>query len=262
MTLIAYFTMLIVGLVLGLIGGGGAILTMPILVYLFAVPPVLATSYSLFIVGCASIFGVWRYHLQGLVDYKTAIVFILPSFVGTYLARQILLPSIPSAVAHFGTFTLGKDQLILIVFAIVMAAAAVPMLKPQGLRSKTNSSGISVLLLLALGFAVGFVAGFVGAGGGFLIIPALVIVGGLPMNVAVATSLFIISANSLVGFAGDLLSKVAIDWMFLTTVTGASAVGLFAGVKASRFIPPGVLKVGFGWFVLAMGTWILAHQFL
>jgi uncharacterized membrane protein YfcA len=261
MTVMGYFAMLLVGLVLGLLGGGGAILTMPILVYLFAVSPVLATSYSLFIVGCASLVGVWRYHLQGLVDYKTATIFLLPSFMGTHAARRMLLPSIPNEVAHFANFTLGKDQLVMTVFAIIMVSASGSMIRAQ--RSKPQlieNAKSAILKLMALGFVVGFVAGFVGAGGGFLIIPALVVVGGIAMSTAVATSLFIISANSLVGFAGDLLGQVEIDWSLLVTATAVSTVGLFAGVRLSRSFSPGTLKVGFGWFVLVMGAWILARQ--
>jgi uncharacterized protein len=260
--LVGYIAMVFVGLVLGLIGGGGAILTMPILVYLFSIKPTLATSYSLFIVGCSSVFGVWRYHLQGLVDYRNAVLFLIPSFVGTHLARRIVLPSIPQDIAQFGAFTLGKDQLIMIVFAMVMVAASVSMIRKQPTKPDRKAKGPATVKLLLLGLAVGFVAGFVGAGGGFLIIPALVVVAGLSMNIGVATSLFIISANSLVGFAGDLLTQVSIDWTLLGASSACSAIGLFAGVRLSKYVSAASLKSGFGWFVLLMGMWILGRQLI
>lgn len=263
MTVLGYIAMIFVGLSLGLIGGGGSILTMPILVYLFAISPVLATSYSLFIVGSAALFGVWRYHLQGLVDYRTAITFVTPSFLGTYLARHVLLPWIPSEVFQLDGFVLSKDQLIMIVFAVIMLGASISMIRPRtNSAKKIHNSWKGLAQLILLGLMVGFAAGFVGAGGGFLIIPALVVFGGLAMNTAVATSLFIISANSMVAFGGDLLAGVSIDWTFLTATTGVAALGLFAGVKFSRAVSPAVLKVSFGWFVMVMGTWIIAKQLI
>lgn len=264
MITIGYFSMSLVGVVLGLIGGGGAILTMPILVYLFQVPPVVATSYSLFIVGLASVVGVWRYHLQGLVDYKIAFTFLLPSFLGTSLARHILLPRIPNVIFEAGAFSLSKDQLVMICFSIVMVAASWSMI-----RSKKNISGSKlvkrgeqIFQLGILGIAVGFVAGFVGAGGGFLIIPALVLFAGLTMKGAVPTSLLIIAINSLVAFAGDLVVSIKVNWAFLMGSALAAVLGLFVGIKLSSRFTPASLKTGFGWFVLLMGAFILAQQML
>ena len=253
----------IVGVVLGLIGGGGAILTMPILVYLFSIPPSLATSYSLFVVGLVSVLGVWRYHLKGFVEYRTAILFVLPSFVGTYAARHVLLPSVPAVVLDSPTFQVSKDQLIMVIFAVVMVAASVSMIRPRsGVVSDADERGLQIGKLATLGLLVGFIAGFVGAGGGFLIIPALVVWGRLPMTRAIATSLFIIAANSLVAFGGDLMSQVSVDWFFLGRLTAVAALGLLGGVRMSRMISPSILKVTFGWFVLVMGGLILIKQVL
>jgi hypothetical protein len=251
--------MSLVGLVLGLIGGGGAILTMPILVYLLGVSPALATSYSLFIVGSSSIIGVWRYHIQRLVDYRTAIIFVLPSLLGTYLARRVLLPAIPDIVMQWGSYVVSKDQLIMTVFAVVMLGASLSMIRPQPYATTAQTPG-SYPKLLGLGLGVGFIAGFVGAGGGFLIIPALVVFGRLKMNTAVATSLFIIATNSLVAFTGDLLAHVPIAWSLLALMTAVSSVGLILGVKLSSAVSPAKLKLGFGWFVLVMGAGILYKQ--
>ena len=264
MVIVGYVAMAAVGFVLGLIGGGGAILTMPILVYLFSMPPVQATGYSLFIVGSASVLGVWRYHKQGYVDYRAALIFVGPSLLGTYLARQALLPAIPVTLSLPLHMTVSKDQLVMAVFALVMIAASVSMIRP---KKSDDGSGKKApqadrLKLVFLGLMVGSVAGFVGAGGGFLIIPALVVLGGVSMRVAVPTSLFIIAVNSLGAFVGDLLNRAPTDWGFLLIASGVAGVGLFAGVRVAPLVSPGKLKVGFGWFVLLMGAWIFVRQII
>jgi uncharacterized membrane protein YfcA len=252
--------MLFVGGTLGLIGGGGAILTVPIMVYLFNTPAVLATSYSLFIVGISSLFGVWRYHQEKLVNYTTAINFALPSFVGTYLARRVLMPILPDVIFKIGESSFSKDQLVMTVFALVMLGASVSMIR--GGKDSDSSAFVSPSrwLLGTLGLGVGFVAGFVGAGGGFLIIPALVVFAGMPIAKAVGTSLLIISANSLFGFGGDILSSNKMEWSFLTITTGIALVGIFIGSYAARFVPASKLKPAFGWFVLLMGSYIMFTQ--
>ena len=261
MEVYGYVAMLFVGGALGLIGGGGAILTVPIMVYLFGQSPILATSYSLFIVGVSSIFGVWRYHQKALVEYATAVNFALPSFLGTYLARRVLLPNIPEIVFQLGDVQVDKSQFVMMVFALVMLGASISMIRGRKVDSPSSQKASRNYLLLALlGLAVGFVAGFVGAGGGFLIIPALVVFGGMPMASAVGTSLLIIAANSLFGFSGDLLAATIIDWGFLVTVTIISLFGILAGTYAAGFVPASKLKSGFGWFVLLMGSYILVTQ--
>lgn len=260
MEIIGYVAMLFVGGTLGLIGGGGAILTVPIMVYLFKTPAVLATSYSLFVVGVSSLFGVWRYHQKRLVDYPTAINFALPSFIGTYLARRILMPRLPAVIFQIGEHTFSKDRLVMTVFALVMVGASVSMIR--GRKDSAAHAGVtqSRWLLGTLGLGVGFVAGFVGAGGGFLIIPALVVLAGMQMATAVGTSLLIISANSLFGFAGDVLAAVEMDWSLLGIATGIALVGIFAGSYAAQIVPASKLKPAFGWFVLLMGSYIMFGQ--
>jgi uncharacterized membrane protein YfcA len=259
--IIGYIAMLFVGGTLGLIGGGGAILTVPIMVYLFKTPAVLATSYSLFVVGIASLFGVWRYHQKKMVDYPTAINFALPSFLGTYLARRVLMPKLPAVIFQIGENSFSKDQLVMTVFALVMVGASVSMIR-GGKDSEGSAEVVQNRWLLGmLGLGVGFVAGFVGAGGGFLIIPALVVLAGMPMTKAVGTSLLIISANSLFGFGGDLLAANEMAWSFLAITTGIALVGIFLGSYAARFVPASKLKPAFGWFVLLMGSYVLFTQF-
>ncbi len=261
MDLAGYIAMLLVGASLGLLGGGGAILTVPIMVYLFGKSPTLATSYSLFIVGVSSLFGVWRYHSKKLVAFRVAVNFAAPSFFGTFAARRLLMPALPDVILRADGLTIRKDQLIMLVFALVMLGASASMIRRSGdgvaLRLSTGDGRLTLGLL---GLAVGFVAGFVGAGGGFLIIPALVVVAKMEMPTAVGTSLLIISANSLFGFAGDLAASKEIDWRFLGTTTGIALIGISFGTYVSRFIPTSKLKPAFGWFVLVMGGYVLLSQ--
>ena len=258
---LGYVAMLFVGGSLGLIGGGGAILTVPIMVYLFKIPAVLATSYSLFVVGLSSLFGVLRYHQERLVDYRTAVIFSLPSFLGTYLARRVFMPWLPETIIQFGGASLSKDRLVMVVFACVMVGASWSMIRGSKTGRVLNVHDKS-WILAELGLVVGFVAGFVGAGGGFLIIPALVVIGGMPMQTAVGTSLLIIAANSLTGFSGDLIAGVALDWLFLLKATGMALIGIFLGSNASRYVPSSKLKPAFGWFVLISGIYIITRQIL
>ncbi len=260
MEIIGYIAMLAVGGMLGLVGGGGGILTVPIMVYLFKTPAVLATSYSLFVVGISSLFGVWRYHQEKLVDYPTAINFALPSFIGTYLARRILMPKLPAEIFQLGEYSFSKEQLVMTVFALVMVGASVSMIRGSKDSDGSGSLEKNRWLLGVLGLFVGFVAGFVGAGGGFLIIPALVVLVGLPMGKAVGTSLLIISANSLFGFGGDILAANDMNWSFLVKTTGIALVGIFIGSYAARFVPASKLKPAFGWFVLLMGSYVMLKQ--
>jgi len=260
--MIGYLSMLAVGLTIGLIGAGGAILTVPIMVYLFDIPALLATSYSLFIVGTSSVFGLTRYHRERLIDYKTATVFAVPSIVGTYVTRRGLLPLIPDKISIGNLAVIDKDQIILTVFALVMLAASVSMIKSHAPHPRQSGSVSDRLLLASLGFLVGSVAGFIGAGGGFLIIPALVVVVGMPMAVAVGTSLLIVAANSLIGFIGDVLAAVTLEWFFLMKVTGVALIGIIFGVNVSKRVEPSRLKKGFGWFILANGCYILIRQIL
>lgn len=261
MEIYGYIAMLFVGGALGLLGGGGAILTVPIMVLLFQVPALQATSYSLFVVGISSLFGVWRYHQEKLVDYATAINFALPSFAGTYLARRVLMPQLPSVIFQIGDGAFSKDQLVLTVFALVMLGASFSMIRRGRDSAVSRVVGQNRPMLALLGLGVGFVAGFVGAGGGFLIIPALVVLAGMPMATAVGTSLLIIASNSLFGFGGDLLAGSAMNWFFLASVTSIALVGILAGSYAARFVPAARLKPAFGWFVLLMGGYVMFSQF-
>lgn len=270
--IIGFIASIVMGLSLGLIGGGGSILTVPILVYLFKVEAVEATAYSLFIVGLTALFGGVGYLKKKEVDLKVGFLFAVPSFIGVYLTRAYVVPSLPDPILKLTeTFVLSKSLLVMLVFAVLMVAASVSMIKggkkatdDQSQKSQTRapmSATTRGLLIGAEGLVVGGVTGFVGAGGGFLIIPALVVLVGMPMKRAVGTSLFIIAAKSLIGFIGDLQSKqTPVAWGLILAISAIALVGLIVGMKLSHRVPEAKLKKGFGIFVLLMGSVILIDQ--
>ena len=258
--ILGYIGALVVGLVLGLIGGGGSILTVPILVYLIGLNPVTATAYSLFVVGTTSLFGAFQNYRNKMVDLRTAIVFSIPAFIAVYLTRRYLVPAIPDSLFTIFDFEITKNIFIMIFFAIIMLLASISMIKT---KKKGNSIEqeleYNIPLIIVEGVIVGVLTGIVGAGGGFLIIPALVLLAKLPMKLAVGTSLVIISAKSLIGFLGDV-QNLAIDWTFLIIFTLLSIIGILIGVYTTKFISGEKLKKGFGWFTLLMALYIIYKE--
>ncbi|MGB7786208.1 MAG: sulfite exporter TauE/SafE family protein [Salinimicrobium sp.] len=256
--ILGYFGALLIGLVLGLIGGGGSILTVPVLVYLFSVNPVTATAYSLFVVGSSSLVGAARNIQKKRIGFRTALAFAIPAVIAVFSTRKFIVPAIPHEIVHINNFVVTKDIGIMIFFAVLMLVASFSMImdREKLLEDKKERSGPWYGLLVPLGFLTGLVTGLVGAGGGFIIIPILVLLAGLPMKRAVGTSLFIIAINSLIGFLGDL-GHQEIDWPFLLIFTAIAVVGIFLGVYLNRFVDGKKLKKGFGWFVLVMGIYIL-----
>jgi uncharacterized membrane protein YfcA len=262
MEIFGYLASLIIGISLGLIGGGGSILTVPVLVYLLGVDPISATAYSLFIVGLTSLVGAWPKYRQGQVNLKTAVIFGAPSIIAVYATRKFIIPAIPQELFSVNGFTMTKPLLMMLLFAVLMVAASISMIR--GGKSNTAAEEsvpqqFNYPLILLEGTVVGMLTGLVGAGGGFLIIPALVILSKLPMKQAVGTSLLIIAAKSLIGFTGDL-SHMQMDWKLLLTVSALAIAGIFAGDALSKKVDSDKLKKGFGWFVLVMGIYIIFQQ--
>ncbi|EDM45017.1 hypothetical protein SCB49_02814 [unidentified eubacterium SCB49] len=258
--ILGYVGAFFIGLVLGLIGGGGSILTVPILVYALTLNPVIATAYSLFVVGATSLVGAIKNIIKGMVDFKTAIIFSIPAFVAVYFTRAYLIPAIPETLFSIGDFIVTKNLAIMLFFALIMLLASVSMIWSR--RKETDDEkkvSYNYPLIIIEGAVVGVVTGIVGAGGGFLIIPALVLLAKLPMKKAVATSLFIIAIKSLIGFLGDV-QNLDIDWVFLLSFTAISIVGIFIGIWLNKFIDGKKLKKVFGWFVLVMGVYIIYKE--
>jgi hypothetical protein len=326
-----FIAAIIIGFTLGLIGGGGSILTVPVLVYMLHINPVLATAYSLFVVGVSSTVGAFNYMKKGLLNYKTAIIFAVPSFIAVFLTRKFLVPAIPeqlfsigkldittevlfilililamifvsllslnrifqgnkkhiktfllvtpAAIMVFlvrqflipripdnliviGNFTLSRDMGIMLFFALIMLLAGLSMIrKNKSGENDKEPTGIiyNYPMIVVEGAVIGTITGIVGAGGGFLIIPALVLLARLPMKMAIGTSLLIIAVKSLAGFLGDL-SNQSIDWVFLLSFTGLAIIGIFIGTYLSRFIDNQKLKKGFGWFVIIMSVYIIMKE--
>ena len=261
MEIIGYIASLVIGISLGLIGGGGSILTVPVLVYLFKIEPVVATAYSLFIVGLSSLVGAFPKYKQGQVNLKTALIFGIPSIIAVFATRKFIVPEIPKEVFTIGDFVVTKSILMMILFAILMMFASISMISNKTKNSTTENEAqkFNYPMIILEGGVVGLLTGLVGAGGGFLIIPALVLLSKLPMKQAVGTSLLIIAAKSLIGFTGDL-SNYAMDWKLLGTVTALAIAGIFIGDALSKKIDGNKLKKGFGWFVLVMGIYIIVKE--
>lgn len=264
MELLGYATTILIGLSLGLMGSGGSILTVPVLVYLFGMEPVSATSYSLFIVGVSGLVGTVRNYGKGYIDIRTSLLFGSVSVVVVFLVRKFLLPAVPIYIATIGNIIITRSAAIMILFAILMLPASVSMIR-SGRKAEpagtVPSGSYKPVLLAAYGIGIGLVTGFLGAGGGFLIVPALVLLVGLEMKVAVGTSLLIITLNSAAGFAGDI-GQSDIDWPFLTTITVIAVAGIFAGSRLGEKIRGRILKQVFGWFVLVMGIYIITTELL
>lgn len=257
---LGYLGALLIGLILGLIGGGGSILTVPVLVYLLGVTPVLGTAYSLFIVGVSSLVGALNFMKKKLVDLRTAVVFAIPALIAVYLTRRYVVPAIPEQLFAIGSFQVTRGTAIMLFFAAIMILAAVSMIRnTQAKPLESKSWYFKGPFVVLEGAVVGALTGLVGAGGGFLIIPALVLVAQIPMRKAIATSLLIIAIKSLVGFIGDL-QNLEIDWPFLLIFTAISIGGIFIGTWLNQFFDGARLKKGFGWFVLVMGGLVLVKE--
>ena len=254
----------LVGISLGLIGSGGSILTVPILVYIMGIEPVLATAYSLFIVGSTALVGGIQSAIQKKVDFKTVFIFGIPSIAAVFLTRLWLVPLIPKVLFTVGTFVVTKPIALMVLFAIVMIAASISMIKPSKKEQKDEDENAprtyNYPVILLEGTVVGILTGLVGAGGGFLIIPALVLLAKMPMKLAVGTSLFIIAVKSLMGFVGDMQGDEAIDWVLLGSFTFAAVMGVFVGIFLSKKIAGEKLKTAFGIFVLVMGIYIIVKE--
>jgi uncharacterized membrane protein YfcA len=262
MEIVGYIFAVLVGISLGLIGSGGSILTVPILVYVMGVNPILATAYSLFIVGSTALVGGVQSALQKRADFKTVFIFGIPSIAAVYVTRMWLVPLIPLELFTIGSLVITKSIGIMVLFAIVMILASVSMIRPGNESDDTENKPLqyNYPLILLEGSVVGLLTGLVGAGGGFLIIPALVILARMPMKLAVGTSLFIIAAKSLIGFIGDLQGAQVIDWKLLGTFTFLAGIGIFIGIYLSKKISGDKLKKSFGWFVLLMGIYIFVKE--
>ena len=258
--IIGYTCALAVGLVLGLIGSGGSIMTVPILSYLFHINPITTTAYSLFIVGTSASVGSIRFLKHGMIDMKIALWFALPALTVIYSVRNFLIHRLPAHIMVNDLILFNRDRAIMILFALILILASVSLIcfKSDSLEKPVDAAP-RPLLLAGMGAFVGLITGLVGVGGGFMIIPGLVLFAGLPMMKGVATSLFIIAVNSMIGFTGNL-GRMDIDWYFLLSFSAISMLGILIGTRISHFFPSGHLKTVFGWLCLVTALLILYHE--
>ena len=257
---IGYILAVFVGMTLGMLGSGGSILSVPILVYVMGIEPSLATAYSLFVIGTTSLVGGIHKAKQRLVDFYKVILFGIPAVISVFVTRKMLVPKIPNIIFSTEYFTLTKSILIMVVFAFLMIFASVRMIKPLKEKIVTHNEKLNYYKIVVLGICIGLISGFVGAGGGFLIVPTLLFFAKTPMKMAVGTSLFIVAAQSLIGFTGDIMSEQIIDWELLRFFTLASILGIFIGNFISKKVEDEKLKTSFGWFVLSMGIYIIIRE--
>lgn len=263
---LGFILFVFIGITLGLIGGGGSVLGVPVLVYIMKYPAEIATGYSLFIVGSTSLVGSFSHLRKGNFSLEALLLFAIPSIFAIFLMRKIIMPAVPPVLFETGGYPVTKNMLIMLVFSVLLLASSVSMIKKNNssrqeelFRKEFSRSPLHVPVVIILGILVGMLSGLVGAGGGFMIIPALVIVLGISMKQAIGTSLAIISVNSLIGFSGNI-GQFEIDWKFLLTVSGLALVGIFIGSRLTDYVSGKKLKPAFGWFTLCVGTFVFIKE--
>lgn len=256
-----YLASILIGVSLGLIGGGGSILTIPVLVYLFHINPVQATGYSLFIVGITSFSGAVKNYFRNTVNVKAGLYFSIVASATVLLIRNFVLHAIPENLFTIGNYTVTKSISIMLVFSVLMLFSSVKMIFHDAPANNNSNGAFSLSKLILTATGIGCVTGFLGAGGGFLIIPSLIFIFHLPVKQAIGTSLLIISINSLIGFTGDLV-HIQFDWFILLSISACAVAGMFIGFMFNTKTDEVRLKKYFGWFVLAMAVYIILKELL
>jgi len=261
MEIIGYVWASLIGVLMGLLGGGGSVLTIPVFVYLFGLSEGYAAAYSLFVIGSTSTVGAINNVIKNNVDFYCALLVGIPSISSVFLTTRFLVPNIPSEIFSVNNFTLIRSKAMMIIFSLLLIVAAILILKKnsESLKQITPKKA-SKSFLMFLGMSIGLLAGLVGVGGGFLIVPILVLVANIPMKKAVGTTLLIIALNSALGFIGHLFNKT-IDWAFLLPFSLVSILGIIVGMYLSRFVSGAKLKKGFAYFLLVMVVYVMYAEF-
>ncbi len=260
--IVGYALALLIGISLGFIGGGGSILTFPVLTYFLGVDAVTATAYSLFIVGSTALIGMLKMNRSGLVNFRIGIIFAIPAFIAVWITRAHIIPAIPDVMFTWGDKTLTKDLFLTFLFSVLMLVASVSMIRKKATSvDGPTDKPLNFIRIMVDGFVVGVITGLVGAGGGFLIIPALVFLTGLDMKTAVGTSLLIITMKSLIGFTGDLTnSSIYFNWTMLLLFTLIASGGIFIGAALGKIVSGAQLKRIFGWTVFTLGLFMIIDK--
>lgn len=258
-----YLCLMLTGVALGLLGAGGAILGVPILVYLLHVQPVVATGYSLVLVGTTALVGAFQYIRRGYAHPRLAILYGVPAIVGVYLARRVVFPAVPDPVFSIGNAVMPKDDLVMIVFALFMVIASRKMIQSarrDDIDEYRPHHYVQAWVIAVIGIVAGMFTGFLGAGGGFIILPVLVLLAGLPMRMAIGTSLIVIAAQCLFGFVGEIQARESIDYSFVGSILVPPFFGILLGTWLNKKARAARLKTSFGWFLLVIGIAIVTHE--
>lgn len=263
--ILGFFSAILIGGVIGFLGGGGAILAVPVFVYLMKIETLHATSYSLFLVGLTSGIAAIQYYKEGHVNFKAIFPFVIPSVLFLYLTRRYLLPLIPDPIIFSNLWMIDRKSAMMLFFACIMLVVSISMFRR--IRNEKQSvvhvnKHVLPWMISVWGTVVGLVAGIVGAGGGFMIVPVMILFLNLPVKMAVGTSLCIICIQSLTGFAGDLSTSLNIDWDFLLGFTGIAVLGMFGGSYLSKISRPDKIRRLFAWFIFCMGITIFLVEIL
>jgi uncharacterized membrane protein YfcA len=260
MHIAGYLLSLIIGFSLGLIGGGGSILTIPVLVYFFQIDPSMAATYSFFIVGLTAVSGSINHYRMHNIDYKAVLFFGIPSVVILFIVRKWLINLIPDMIFQSGEIKVTKAFFFMIVFSALMIIAGLSMIKQKKYIFLYKKKNITRLIIQ--GLITGAITGFIGIGGGFIIVPSLVLFAGLPMKKAIGTSLTIITVNCIVGILGNLDAAESLNFSFLLAFASLAIIGIIAGTWSTRFIPDKKLKPFFGWIILLMSVVVFIRAFM
>jgi len=265
--ILGFIAFLFIGLILGLIGGGGSVLGVPVLKYILCYPAEEATTYSLFIVGLTSLIGAISYLRKGEISGEALYQFAFASLVTVFCVRKFMMPSIPAQL-HFLNFEISKDALIMVLFSILILSSSLSMIRKRQPNSASQvkwdefaNSPMGLPFVVLLGVCVGFITGFVGAGGGFIIVPVLIFFLRLNFKKAIGTSLCIIAINSLVGFTGNIGTQ-KIDWLFLISISSMAILGILIGSMLAGKVSSKKLKPAFGWFTLIVGIFVLVKELM
>jgi len=259
--ILGYLGATVTGIVLGLLGGGGALLSIPVLVYLFHIEPQLATSYSLLLIGITASSGAYQNIRKKLVDYNAALYYGVPSVIAVYAVRRWGMPNLPKVIFTLNGYSVDKNLFILIILAIVMFIAAYKMITSKAPDSEETEHEVDHVRLAFFAVLIGAFLGLVGAGGGFLMVPALMYFANVHTKKAIGTSLLLVAINSFIGFMGDMRSHVQIDWTFFATFALFSVAGVFIGHYLATYIHNNKLKKYFGWFILVTAIFIVVKEF-
>lgn len=260
MEFFGYLLAVLIGIFLGIFGGGGSLLAVPVFAYIFSLDEKVATAYSLFTVGISSIVGAIKQ--LGNIEWKVTLIFGIPSIIAVWLTRFFIIPNLPEIIFDNETFIITRRMLIFGIFTFLLLISSFSMIYETNKNVKPINIKNFYVLIIIEGFIVGGLTGFVGAGGGFLIIPALVILIGLDIKKAIATSLIIIALKSTFGFfLGDVM-VMNIDWDFLIYFTLLTTLGVIIGTYFGKSIDKLKLKKWFGIFIMVIAISILFKEFI